>query len=101
MDTLMMNESIADRTSMSGHNPFNHSASVAHSTNPFDKVDRNQLLAGREGPDRKGNGKLGVGDGTSSIKSQSLFSNYYSGKSLGIFKKDNFTNLTSGYCRQE
>ena len=74
MDTLIMqDDSVADRTSLSDH-PF-HTQSP-QSMNPFEKAaNKNKLLPGREGPGRNKDNL-----GSSSIKSQSLFSNYYSGK---------------------
>ena len=45
--------------------------------NPFEKANKNKLLDTKEGPGRGNKDKL---LGASSIKSQSLFSNYYTGK---------------------
>ena len=49
------------------------------STNPFDKVKVKDDLDGR-GAKRKDNKRKKEENGPESIKSQSLFSNYYSGK---------------------
>ena len=91
MDTLIMqDDSVADRTSMSEH-PF-HSQQSPRSTNPFEKANKNKLLAGgdktgTEGPEGARDGKTKNHNmlGNSSIKSQSLFSNYYSGKFKYLF----------------
>ena len=63
MDTLIMqDDSVADRTSMSDH-PF-HSQQSPRSTNPFEKANKNKLLAGQgagksgtEGPEGARDGK--------------------------------------------
>lgn len=83
MDTLIMqDDSMVERTSMSDH-PFNTQQSP-RSTNPFEKANKNKLVAGRgaEGPEGAAAEKSNTNHlvRNSSFKSQSLFSNYYSGK---------------------
>lgn len=72
----MQEDSMVDAGSISGH-PFGMSPSSA---NPFEKANKDFLKKGRAAKGAAKHGGDLAGKGDTSIKSQSLFSNYYSGK---------------------
>ena len=75
--SMINDDSALNPSSVSGQ----HHYGSPSSTNPFDRVKVKEDLDGPRGPQRRdGKAKEKAGKGSDSIKSQSLFSNYYSGK---------------------
>ncbi len=66
---MMNDDSVADRTSMSGYQ-FNIQS--ARSTNPFENAGRDNLIFGKEGPGASKDLKANIGN--TSIKSYSILS---------------------------